>query len=261
MVGVAGIFLLTGSAQSPRLDATAAPMAAPAPMSPATTVEATAQADLFGDLLAKARQAYAGAADYTCTFVKQELVNGQLGPAQTCQMKARTQPFAVHMKFTSPESVSGQEACYTASMGGKFRARAPGWKGKIGFVTIDLTDPRAMKDNRHTTAEAGLGNLIETLGRSHEIEAKQGPMKLIVAEYKVVDRVCTRVEITHTMPDTLAYCHRAVVYFDKETNLPIRFEAYDRPADGGPAGGALIECYNYLDLRLNVGLTDAAFKY
>jgi hypothetical protein len=39
----------------------------------------------------------------------------------------------------------------------------------------------------------------------------------------------------------------------------VRFEAYDWPKAGGPAGGDKLECYSYIDLKFNVGLTDAAF--
>jgi hypothetical protein len=57
------------------------------------------------------------------------------------------------------------------------------------------------------------------------------------------------------------YAYRSVVYFDKETHLPIRVETYDWPRAGGPAYGELVESYSYLQLRFNVGLGDAAFNY
>ena len=41
-------------------------------------------------------------------------------------------------------------------------------------------------------------------------------------------------------------------------NFPIRYEAYDWPkVAGGPP--ELIEAYTYVNMRLNVGLTDADF--
>ena len=42
--------------------------------------------------------------------------------------------------------------------------------------------------------------------------------------------------------------------------MPVRFEAYDwPPAD--QSVGELLECYSYVDLKFNVGLTDAAFGF
>jgi Protein of unknown function (DUF1571) len=41
----------------------------------------------------------------------------------------------------------------------------------------------------------------------------------------------------------------------------VRFEAYDWLAAGGNPQGELLECYSYIDLKFNVGLTDAAFGF
>jgi hypothetical protein len=41
-------------------------------------------------------------------------------------------------------------------------------------------------------------------------------------------------------------------------NIPIRYVAYDWPAREG-AKPEVLEEYNYLDLKVNVGLTDADF--
>ena len=79
-----------------------------------------------------------------------------------------------------------------------------------------------------------------------------------VAEYEYNRRRCTRVETTQLQPG--AAHHRSVVYFDRETALPVRVECYDWPCDGS-AQGELIEVYSYLNLRLNPGLSDDAFEH
>jgi outer membrane lipoprotein-sorting protein len=66
-------------------------------------------------------------------------------------------------------------------------------------------------------------------------------------------------ETVHRANTGQFYCYRTVVYFDKQTKLPVRFEAYDWPAAGGTPGGEKLECYSYVDVKFNVGLTDAAF--
>jgi hypothetical protein len=50
------------------------------------------------------------------------------------------------------------------------------------------------------------------------------------------------------------------VYVDKDLRLPVRVEVYDWPARNGDPRGELLECYSYINLRFNVGLTDAAFE-
>jgi hypothetical protein len=51
-----------------------------------------------------------------------------------------------------------------------------------------------------------------------------------------------------------------LVYVDKETKLPVRFEAFDQPKSGGTVG-ELFEAYSYSDLKMNVGLGESAFDY
>jgi hypothetical protein len=66
-------------------------------------------------------------------------------------------------------------------------------------------------------------------------------------------------EVTHHVFNAELYCHRCVVYFDNETKLPIRAEVYDWPTRNGNPKGDLLECYSYINLKFNVGLTDATF--
>jgi hypothetical protein len=255
MLVVVGLFLVTGSAHPPRADEPPpTPVVAATPMSVSPPVEVTAASDPLADLLADARKAHQQLRDYTCTFIKQERVKDKLLPEQTAVMRVRTEPFAVHLKFIAPSALAGQEVCYCASMGGKFRAKSAGWKGRIGFVTLDLNDPRAMEENRHSANEAGFGNLIEKLNLTYQREKQAGTLKATVAAYQFNGRPCTRVELMHNAPESAAYCHRTVAYFDSETHLPVRCEAH-------LANGELLECYSYQDVRLNEGLTDAHFKY
>ena len=83
-----------------------------------------------------------------------------------------------------------------------------------------------------------------------------------IADYEYNKRKCTRVETIH--PDNSSrqfYSYRSVVYFDKETHLPMRLETYDWPKQGGPPGGELMETYSYINMRTNAGLGDESFNY
>jgi len=53
-------------------------------------------------LIAEARQSYQGVTDYTCLFVKQENLHGQLQPQNLINMWARTKPFSVYMYWKKP---------------------------------------------------------------------------------------------------------------------------------------------------------------
>src|SRR5205814_807574 len=94
-------------------------------------------------LLARARQAFAGVRDYTCTLIKQERIGGELQPVNVMSMMVRSQPFSIYLKWHQPKAQVGQEACYVAGRNdGKMRAKSPGLLGTVGFVSIEPDDPR-----------------------------------------------------------------------------------------------------------------------
>jgi outer membrane lipoprotein-sorting protein len=52
--------------------------------------------------------------------------------------------------------------------------------------------------------------------------------------------------------------HVAQIFFDIERMIPLRYAAYMWPEDGGDP--PVEEEYTYLDVKLNVGLTDEDFN-
>jgi hypothetical protein len=75
---------------------------------------------------------------------------------------------------------------------------------------------------------------------------------------KVNGRKCTVMEVIHPVRRAYFTYHIARIFIDDELQVPIRYAAYDFPAT---AGGAprVIEEYTYLNIKLNVGLTDKDF--
>jgi hypothetical protein len=132
--------------------------------------------------------------------------------------------------------------------------------GAVGFVTIDVNDPRAMQHSRHNITEAGLGSLVEQYAQHWQKERQLNKTQVRLGEYEYNKRRCVRIEIIHTERDPSFYCYRGVLYLDKETRLPVRSEAYDWPRRGGPAEGDLLEVFSYVDMRFNTGLDDRVFN-
>jgi hypothetical protein len=214
-------------------------------------------------LVADAAASFQGVRDYTCLFIKREQVNGQLLPEHVMQMSVRQQPFSVYLRWLGPKDLAGQEVIYVAGRNANnLRVHATGIRGAVGFISIAPNDPRALAQSRHPITDAGIGHLIESLRRNWTQERVLGRTQVRVADFEYARRKCTRVELTHTN-DAVAhrfYAARSVIYFDKETRLPIRAEAYDWPRVGGPPEGDLLEVYSYVDLRFNVGLADEMFN-
>lgn len=213
--------------------------------------------------LAEAKQAYQGVRDYSCLFVKREQVRGVLLPENVMTMRVRANPFSVYLRWQAPRNIEGQEACYvTGRNNGQMRVHSTGVLGIAGWVSLDPRDPRAMETSRHTITEAGIGNLIDRFTERWETERRVGKTELKIAEYEFAKRRCIRIESLHpgSKPGDF-YAYRGIVYLDKETKLPLRSEMYDWPKPGGAPDGDLLECFSYVDLKLNVGLPANAFDY
>jgi hypothetical protein len=213
-------------------------------------------------LIEAAAERFRDVHDYTCKLVQRERVGDKLPPETVTAMEVRTRPFSVHLKWLEPRAMVGQEAVYVVGRNaGKMRVRGAGLLGAVGFITLDVNDARARRASRHNITEAGLGNLIERFSAGWPNEAKHGGTEVHIDDFSFAGRPCTRVETVHAAnPDGFFLFGRSVVYFDKETHLPVRVENYDFPKQAGEAGN-LLEEYSYLDLKLNPGLGDAAFDY
>jgi len=259
---LAAVLLLSPGLYSQTTRQTIHPVAAttPAPAAPAT---APSPMDEPLRLVYQARATYQQVKDYSCVMVKREKMKGQMQPENIIAMKLRNQPFSVHLKWLSPKAMEGQEGCYVAGKNdGMMRVKPAGVLGVVGFVSLDLKDPRVAENSRHSITEAGIGNMIDRVVKGWELEKQRGNHTLVgVADFEFAKRPCTRVEICrpHSKPGQF-YSYRYVIFFDKEHHLPVRVEAYDWPREGGNPNGDLMECYSYINLKFNTGLTDQDFN-
>ena len=133
-------------------------------------------------------------------------------------MTVRCEPFSVHMRFTAPMNVAGQEVCYVhGKNNNQLRVKGSGLKSAIGFVTLPLNDPRVTAQSRHTIAEAGIAKLLDLIAESSEEEKAK---KCIVegSRIELNDRKCCRYDI-HPPEESKAYFHRCIIYFDEEIKL------------------------------------------
>ena len=139
---------------------------------------ALAQADLDQAIvwMQEAKRNYAAVKDYSCMLVSQEQVNGKLLDQNFIQLKMKTEPFSVHMRWAAPEKSKGQEVVFVLGKNNnKMRVKSNLLVNKVvGFVSIDPTDPRVMEHSWHTILEAGMGNMIEQNLRQWELARKNG---------------------------------------------------------------------------------------
>ena len=227
-----------------------------------TAAPAIDGATAFPKMIADAKAAYAKTRDYSGHIVRQERVNGVLLAEQSGEIRVRTEPFAIAVKMLLPKAASGWEASFMTGLGAKedrFRFRPAGIAGADGAKGMKVGDPKAMEGQRHPLTDTGIGAILTRTEKIVGIEKKaKNPVQIVAAEYAFQKRPAVRFEIYCERPHSLRYAHRVVLYVDKETKLPVRFEAYDAPKPGD-AGGDLLECVSFVNLKFNGGLGDSAF--
>jgi hypothetical protein len=209
--------------------------------------------------------------DYTCTFVKRERINGELRDFEYIATKVRHEqkvdgrivvPFAVHLKFLGPERVEGREVLFIEGQNdGKMFARRGGLRFGYMAARIDPAGDMAMRDNRYPITQMGMLHLVRQLVERAEGDLHYGECEAkFFRGSKINGRSCTEIKVTHPIRRDHFHYHLARILIDDELRVPIHYEAYDWPGkEGDPP--PLTESYSYLDLKLNVGLTDRDFDY
>jgi hypothetical protein len=199
--------------------------------------------------------------DYTCVIVKQERLDGNLGEPQFMAAKIRQQPFSVFLDFLKPDDIRGREVLYVAGAndGDLLVRNGSGWTRSLGMLKLPPTGPIAMHDNRYPITDLGLMPLTQRLLEIARRDRGFGEIEVhFFKNAKVNTRVCTLIEVVHPIERRTFLFHKAQIYIDDELNVPIRYAAYMWPKKSGDEP-PLDEAYTYLNLKLNVGLTDADF--
>ncbi len=232
---------------------------------PEQLAEPAENSSVKGSNLQQARQMIAIAndrmsrvSDYSCTFIKQERIGKKLLPPQTILMKGRTNPHSIYFSFQTVHK--GREAIYyPARFANKLVAHEGGWAGYLaGTMQLDPLGRLAMSDNRHPVSEAGINKLVARVYDSWHNHLQ--PEHDITIEHGVslANRSATMVQTRHETRSPQFQYHMVQIYFDDQLGLPVRFMGYDWPVRPG-AQAELLEDYQFVNLRVNTGLTNMDF--
>lgn len=213
------------------------------------------------ELMAQCKRQMSGVHDYTATFVKHERIGRKMEPETYIEAKFRSQPFSVYLRWLEPEE--GKEAIYVEGQNdGKIVTHGTGLtRALAGSVHVDPEGSFAKSGNRHTIREAGIGHLLESLLTAWSAERTLRQTRVNTTHVKINGRPCYLLTAGH--PDSCGgrfQFHTVKVYVDKQWMLPVRMEGYGYPPVAGADPGPLLECYTYVNLKVNVGLTDVDFS-
>jgi hypothetical protein len=212
--------------------------------------------------------------DYTCDLVMRERIRGRLSNIYLAQIKLRFQerdgstaakPFSVYLHFAAPSKVKGREVLYVHNQNdGKLLARNGG-ESHLKDITISMVpnSKRAMRGRHYPVTEIGIENIIERLieeaQRTMQIDRERRECQVrIIENARIEGRLCRCVQVGFPEKRENLKFHLVRVFLDNETGLPIRYAAYSWPREAG-AAPRLIEEYTFLNLKVNVGLSDTDF--
>jgi len=209
--------------------------------------------------------------DYTCLLVMRERIDKDLSKEKFALVKLRheqrreaavTVPFSVYLRFLGPAEIEDREVIFVRGRNdGKLIARRGGYHFKNITLAVDPQGDLATRDTRYPVTELGLRNLIERLIEVAKEDLRYGEIEVkYFPGAKVNERVSTAIQVTHPIQRDHFRYHVAKIFIDEELQLPIRFASYGWPTEEG-GKPRLIEEYTYLDLKVNVGLTDWDFDH
>lgn len=225
---------------------------------------------------AKQEEAYIRQAirDFTCRLVKRERIDGLLQDHQYIDMRVRqhrvedgsvVQPLNVFLEFAGPKKLVGRRVLYIEGANeGKMLARNGGRRFDYVVAHVDPAGENAMRESLVPITQSDfshiLRQMIVVLERHARLDPEgQNTKAERIDGAKINGRSCGLIRITHPHKMDGLEFHTANVYVDDELRVPVRvdFSSWSR----GPKFPApLLAEYTYTNLKLNVGLEDAAFS-
>lgn len=207
--------------------------------------------------------------DYTCTFVKQEMLDSGLSEEQTIATSFRSQPYSVLMHWLKNPG-KAERVIYVkgkwidADAGNpEEREQAVCQPGAIARVFLkSLKQPihgsMAREASRRYIDEFGFWQSLNLLTKYSQIAKERGELTLTFRGESVfagrptyvLERRLPYTGENGTYPDRLATIH-----VDKEWRVPVSVRCY---ADD--AKKQLLGRYEYSDVSFDVGLTDKTFE-
>ncbi|MCA9245203.1 MAG: DUF1571 domain-containing protein [Phycisphaerales bacterium] len=205
--------------------------------------------------------------DYTATFIKQERIDGKLGKPEEIEVRFRDFPHSVYMIWKK-NADQARRALYVDSpefkdsKGRKLAKVEPNGAIARLFVSeveIEIHGKRSREASRRSIDEFGFYSTLTLLRDINSMAKQRGVLDY---RYDGEDEVDGRP--TFRMVRYLPYQGekgdfpdaKLVLHLDQEWLMPIGLYSY---ADH--EGKTLLGSYVFHDLRVNVGLSEADFKF
>jgi hypothetical protein len=210
----------------------------------------------FEQLLRVASDKVALARDFHCLLVRRELLGDVLGPAEEIDFSQRFNPHALRLEWVG-QRFSGRKMVYVAGANDdKVLVHPEGIAGRLkSELRLSLDSPLLKSQGRHTPDMIGYNRLIQRMVGLYE-DGRARHLVWVISRLPAQETgrraECFDVAFEPVLLDTDV--SKMVVWFDFASSLPVHTMLYD-------GSGRLVEDYEWRDIALDLGLTDADFTF
>ena len=191
--------------------------------------------------------------DYTCLFIKQERIGGQMRPAQHVRVKFMDKPFSVAMEWTRNIPLGDRVIYIKGENNGMMLIRPKGiWKNLLGTVARDPESKQVMANTLRPVTQFGFRRSLESLLEVYELSEKRGEAVNTFEGYGEIDGQKVFV-LQRMLPAREDYpAKKTRVYIGVETLAPLGVDGWDWDDQ-------LFCSYRFQDVKFNAGLTATDF--
>ena len=186
--------------------------------------------------------------DYTCTFIKQERINGAVGKEQWIDVKFMDSPFSVAMKWTQNAPLGDRIIYVEGKHDDQMLVRPRGFLGDlVGTFLRSPDSPPVMQNTLSPVSMFGFKRNLQKLLVVYRKARSAGDLTESFGGYAEIDGR-QAITLIRQLPPKRDYSNaKAIIYIDTEYLLPIVIEGYDWD-------GQLQRRYLYKDVKFNVAL-------
>ena len=126
---------------------------------------------------------------------------------------------------------------------------------------LPLDDPKVLQQTHHPITDVGINAMLDHVATIVNDERRmKHPVEIYVSNSTYDGTACQRFEIITRRPHPGRYADRSLLYINKESKLPVRYEAYTKPEIGTARTENLLETQSLIELKTNVRLGNATFQ-
>ena len=129
------------------------------------------------------------------------------------------------------------------------------------YWDVNLDDPKVLTHTRHPITEVGIDAMLDRVEAIVQNEQMLNhSVGIYVSDSMYDGAACQRYEIITPAAHPGRYAYRILLFINKATKLPVRYESYSKPDVATTEADSLLETQSLVNLKTNVRLGNGTFQ-